>query len=80
MDVETPEILKTQVNQITPSTANNPVIYCKTRDDTRFTLPDQPKGPNPNATRGPKRSEHPSASLPRATIQAAPLTILQRDW
>jgi hypothetical protein len=65
MDIETPESIKTPANEITPSAANNPELHRKTTDDTRYTLPNPPKRPNPNSTRGPKRSEHPSTTPPR---------------
>jgi hypothetical protein len=68
MDVETPESIRTPVNTITPSapsTAVNDLIHRKTTEDSRFTLPNPPKRPNPNSPRGPKRSEHPSATPPR---------------
>jgi hypothetical protein len=57
MDIETSELLKTPVNAITPSAGKNHIIHRKTTYDTRFILPNSPKGPNPNSPRGPKCSE-----------------------
>jgi hypothetical protein len=64
-NVETPEQLKAPVNEVTPGIVGHHTIHPRTTDDTRFTLPNGPKRPNPNSPRGPKRSEHPSSTPPR---------------